>query len=300
MAKEEEIVVEEAPEEGVEVVLEEEKKEEEAPKYDEEIAQLKKSIEERDAEIKAARERAAQLEKERNEATGNASAAYNNSIQAQENALENAYSSAEQEAAAWKAKYKEALELGDNEAVAEAQFQLSRSINRLDKIEDAKTNFAAWKEQQKQQAEHAAKVAQQAPQISAPSQAWIARHPRVNTDRYYRNVALAASEEAIERGIRPDTQAYFEHIESVLAERFPENKVEEEDEAPPPRKKQFSAPTSREAVSGTKIDGNKIRLTAAEKKAADISGRTYEEYAKNKLELMKEGEIGRFKNASAG
>ena len=104
-----------------------------------------------------------------------------------------------------------------------------------------------------------------------------------------------AHEDAIDDGIAPDTDGYFEFIENRLGMRNRLDRAETVESplsaasAPAPKKAPQPPPAP---VSRSTQRPNVMRLTAAEADMASSLGMTPEEYAKNKALAMKEGRYG--------
>jgi hypothetical protein len=107
---------------------------------------------------------------------------------------------------------------------------------------------------------------------------------------------LAAHNLVTADGIAPDTDEYFDSVESILRVRRSEPVHQADDpmadaakptqrRTPPP-----SAPVSRSS-GGPGSRPNTVRLTSQEREMASMMGMTVEEYAKNKLALQKEGKL---------
>lgn len=126
-------------------------------------------------------------------------------------------------------------------------------------------------------------VEQVASQLTPASAAWIRAHPECVRDQgRYQNM-ISAHNQAVAQGLQADTPAYFEFVETRLGYRtVPRNT--------PPRSAPPAAPTTA-AASFTGGNKNVVRLTNEERETAQLFGMTPEEYAKNKLQLKKEGKI---------
>jgi phage I-like protein len=99
-------------------------------------------------------------------------------------------------------------------------------------------------------------------------------------------------------GVQPDTDEYFETVERILGVQAPAASVAAAEapmsaaSAPTQRRSSpAAAPVSR---SGTGTGGgspNVVRLSADEREMAKMMGMTAEEYARNKLALIKDGKL---------
>ena len=139
-------------------------------------------------------------------------------------------------------------------------------------------------------------VEQVASQLSPRSAAWVRSHPEYVRDPVKYESMLRAHNVAVAEGYAPDSDAYFQYVESRLGFRN-EPKAEPEAEptsaaAKPAQKRQAApaAPSSSVAGSGS---GRTLvaRLSAEEREIAEMLKITPEEYAKHREDLRKEGKI---------
>ena len=105
-----------------------------------------------------------------------------------------------------------------------------------------------------------------------------------------------AHEDAIDDGLAPDSDEYFEYIEQRLGIRKNMDEQDTKTSAESPMsaaaapKRSVQPPPA--PVSRGSSRPNVMRLTAAEAETASALGMTPEEYAKNKVLLQKEGRYG--------
>ena len=300
---------------GIEVVLEEPKKaDDDTPKVEivddapekqskkaekhevspeEGIFELKKSLE---------REKQARLEAERraHQATQQAQKAQIDKSDSDYQLVVNAIETVKAQNETLKSVYAEAMAAGDYSRAAEVQESLSMNANQL---ADLKRGEKPMKEQLKANEESAGQqkqpqgdiVDQLAANVSQRSAEWL-RESRdyLKSERDIRKM-FRAHEDAIDDGIAPDTDEYFEFIENRIGIR---NKVDRSQEAESPLSA-ASAPATKKStqpppapVSRSTQRPNVMRLTAAEADMASSLGMSPEEYAKNKALAMKEGRYG--------
>ena len=139
-------------------------------------------------------------------------------------------------------------------------------------------------------------VEELASQLSPRSAQWIRAHPECAKDTKMFNKMVGAHNFAIAEGYVPDSDAYFDYIESQLGYKTSEN-AENDGEvmsaaskpatprsAPPP------APSTRAASSSGRT--NVVRLSPEEREMAQMMGMSPEDYAKNREALRKDGKIG--------
>ena len=302
-------------EDGIEVVLEEPKKADDdtpvveivndaseksskkADKHevspDEGILELKKSLE---------REKQARLDAERraHQATQQAQKAQIDKNDSDYQLVVNAIETVKAQNETLKSAYADAMSAGDYSRAAEVQESLSVNANQLAEL---KRGEKAMKEQLKANEDIASQskqpqgdiVDQLAANVSERSASWL-RESRdyLKSERDIRKM-FRAHEDAIDDGIAPDTDEYFEFIEGRLGMRNRLERSETVDNplsaasAPAPKKAPQPPPAP---VSRSTQRPNVMRLTAAEADMASSLGMSPEEYAKNKALAMKEGRYG--------
>jgi hypothetical protein len=139
-------------------------------------------------------------------------------------------------------------------------------------------------------------VEQVASQLSPRSAAWVRSHPEYVKDPVKYESMLRAHNVAVAEGYAPDSDAYFQFVESRLGFRN-EQKAEAEPDptataAKPSQKRQSApaAPSSSVAGSGS---GRTLvaRLSSEEREIAEMLKMSPEEYAKHREDLRKEGKI---------
>lgn len=191
--------------------------------------------------------------------------------------------------------YAEALQAGDFERAAEINNVISMNNAKLLQLENGRVAL----EQRSQEARQpkappppSDPVEAVASQLSPRSASWVRAHPECvkNPKTYTKMIGLHNI--AVADGLQPDSDEYFDYIETQLGykQRQRQQDVEQDEDpqaqaakpmarrAPPP------APPSR--GSG---NTNRITLSAAQREAAAISGLTDEEYARNLIAEKKRG-----------
>lgn len=196
-------------------------------------------------------------------------------------------------------------------AAAMAAADYERAAEIQEKMADNSANLL-YLNQHKEQLERAPKPALRAPadpvevfaaKLSPISASWVRSHPEFVRDKMKNRQMLAADELAQGRGFAADSPEYFKDIERTLNISQPEIRhtngdatlVEDAtaDAAATPvaarRGAPPAAPPSRSgAGAGASSRPNVVRLTAAQREAAQISGMTDQEYAKQVLVIERE------------
>jgi len=196
--------------------------------------------------------------------------------------------------------YAEAMNIQDFARAAEIQAALSQNAQQLSELKKGKK---AMKEQRKDAQNEASApppqgdvVDQLASRVTPRSAEWLKQsREHLKGDREIRKM-FRAHEDAIDDGIAPDTDEYFEFIEQRLGIRKNADESDARTAAESPLSaaaapKRTVQPPPAPVSRGTSRP-NVMRLTAAEAETASALGMTPEEYAKNKSLLQKEGRYG--------
>ena len=200
-----------------------------------------------------------------------------------------------------KSAYKEAMSVGDYDKLAEIQEAMAINASHLTKLEEGKRQMDAFA---KQPVEPVAPpppriedvVENMARSVSPRSGEWIRSRKDVLRDERSIKKMFRAHEDAIDDGLEPDTDEYFDFIDARLGVRAraeaqiqseatvdsPLSSASAPKKAPPPP----AAPVSR---GGSRP--NVVRLTREQAEMAKTLGMSEAEYAKSMLELRKEGKI---------
>jgi hypothetical protein len=206
-------------------------------------------------------------------------------VSAEMAAIDNALANVEHERSDAKAKYKLALEAGDFEAAADAQDAIAAVAVKAQRIKEGKAALERRAEDAKSMADPVEKyVAKMSPQ----SASWVRSHPEVVTDTIKQKQLERAHYRALADDIRVDSAEYFRHMDQEMgyAARTTGDETRQE-----PQRQQAApaAPVSRGgAAEAPQTRGTTIRLTAAQREIAALSGLTDAEYAKNLLAIQRE------------
>ena len=200
-----------------------------------------------------------------------------------------------------KANLRAAMATGDYSAAADAQEAMADAKAKLLQLENGR---AALQEQAKNPRIHPQQIPTYDPvetlasQLSPRSAAWVRAHPEFARNERLTQKMVAAHNLVTADGVQPDTDEYFETVERILGVQAPAASVAAAEApmsaaaAPAQRRSSpAAAPVSR---SGTGTGGgspNVVRLSADEREMAKMMGMTAEEYARNKLALIKDGKL---------
>ena len=202
--------------------------------------------------------------------------------------VNNAIDSVRQTNEVLKANYRDSMANGDYDSAAEVQSAMASNAAKLLQLEQGKTALESQSvEPAPAPYRHTDPVEEFTSQLSYKSAQWVRRHPEFVTDQRLNNKMIAAHNLVMADGIEPDTDDYFDAIEDVLKIS---RREEPEAKQPQRRSSPAAAPVSRSGT-GTGSRPNVVRLTAAEREMATMMGQTEQEYARNKVALIKEGKM---------
>ena len=182
--------------------------------------------------------------------------------------LEQAKKNAAIETEGAKRAYKEAYESGDSDAVLAAQESLTNAKLKSDRL----ANFKIPALQ-----ETAAPVQQQVEQIAPAVQVddrasdWQKTNSWFGSDDEMTSLALGLHNKLVKQGVSPQSDEYYETIDSRMRQVFPDNF---EDAEPKRKKAQVVAPATRSTAP------KKVTLTRTQVQIAKRLGLTPEQYAK--------------------
>lgn len=184
--------------------------------------------------------------------------------------LEQAKKVVENELQVAKNKYKAAYEMGDSDALAEAQSELTAVTIKARELHNFKPAPL-----QEERNEVQTQVTQPA-QLDRKAEAWKDKNPWFGQNRRMTSYALAIHEELTQdERLNPSSEEYYRRIDSEMRTRFPDAfESDTEVDASPPPKKSVVAPASRSTAS------KKIVLTTSQVNIAKRLGVSLEDYAR--------------------
>lgn len=283
----------EAPEDEIEV---EEEESSEKKVADSDLDALRAEIEAQKKAAAEERSRREAAEREAEEGRKKVKEAVDARFASDEIAISNALVAAQSDADRYRKDLAAAWEAGNYAEAADLQTKLNRADGAVMALEGRKSQLAAYKEQMATQAEQA----QRAPRVdNSRTEQWLRDHPDVRSDPRKWAKAQAAHLDAVADGIAPNTDAYFEFVETRLGMREAVE-VDDADEPPAPKRSAAASavPPSRSGGSGgTRRAAERVTLTASEKEIAEgmfnkmPPAEAYKLYAKNKRDLLREGKI---------
>ena len=195
--------------------------------------------------------------------------------------LEQAKKSAVSELESAKKQYKDAYEAGDSDGVLAAQENLTNAKIKSDRLNNFK--LPALQEDETP-VKVATELAPEPVQIDERASAWQEANPWFNQDVEMTSYALGLHNKLVNEGVSPQSDDYYERIDSRMRQLFPENFEDEpEVERKQKRKSNVVAPATRSTAP------KKIRLTQTQLTLSKRLGLTPEQYAKQvALDMRKE------------
>lgn len=196
-----------------------------------------------------------------------------------------------------KAELRNSMASGDFDKAADIQEFMSINAAKLLQLENGRVSLEQKLQEKPKMPEppQVDIVEQAASTLSPRSAAWVRAHPECIRDPNMYRRMVNSHNIAIDDGIEPDSDEYFAYIEQRLGYRSKNEgqNLQSMSAAATPTQKRTAppaAPTSRSAGSGNS-GGNVVRLTAEQKEMAHMMGLKPEEYAKNMMDLKKEGKL---------
>lgn len=213
------------------------------------------------------------------------------------NLVTNAIGSLTQTMDVLEARYTDALTNQDYGEASKIQREMSGTAVKLQRLEEGKLALERQPKPQAQQqiVDPVEAFASNLVREGNPnSAAWIRQHPQFITDQRQLNRMTAAANLALANGLQNDSPAFIDAVETTLGLRQTAAPIEHDDAlseaataaagrrvAPP------AAPVSRGA-NGTGSTPRTVRLTPAQQEAAEDSGLSYEEYARQLARIERE------------
>lgn len=270
----------------------------------EELAQQLKASKDREAE---ARRRAATEAEEARKAKEEVERSRGEVVDTQLNATDSAIAAKTSERERARIAFKQAAESGNYDDMAKLQehmADLAADLSGLKKEKELIQTRITAHEAARQAGAHEGRVQPRssgdpvqdfiANMQPGKSRAWV----ELNKDRLDHNTLRRLGhthDDALMDGVAFESQEYFDRLEERLDGLTGRKKVEVQEDAPrrsaAKEAASFSAPVSREGSSYTASrHARRITLTPEQQEAADISGISYEQYAKNLLAIRSKGD----------
>ena len=199
----------------------------------------------------------------------------------QEVLLEQAKKQVEQEILSAKGKYKRAYEAGDSKALVEAQEALTNATLKADRVKNITIPPLQEEDSDVQTAYNTPE-----PSVDSRATAWQAKNKWFGEDDEMTSFALGLHQKLVKQGVNPQSDDYYEKINSRMRQLFPEQFTDESNDLEteePRRKANVVAPATRSVAP------KKITLTRTQVALAKKLGVSLEDYAKQvALEIRKQ------------
>jgi hypothetical protein len=199
----------------------------------------------------------------------------------QEVLLEQAKKQVAQEVINAKDKYKRAYEAGDSKALVEAQEALTNATLKADRVNNIKLPPLQEDNSDVQTAYNTP-----APSVDNRATAWQSKNTWFGEDDEMTSFALGLHQKLVKQGVNPQSDDYYEKINSRMRQLFPEQFTDESNDLEteePRRKANVVAPATRSVAP------KKITLTRTQVALAKKLGVSLEDYAKQvALEIRKQ------------
>jgi hypothetical protein len=174
-----------------------------------------------------------------------------------------------------KAKYKEAYESGDSDAIVNAQEELITAKSRMDRV----NNFKPAPLQQEETEVQIPQQVTKQPPVDQKALAWQSENKWFGSDDEMTSFALGLHTKLVKSGVDPQSNEYYEKLNSRVRQVFPEQfESEKPVDAPPPPKKSNVAPATRSTAP------KKIVLTQTQVNIAKRLGVPLDLYARKVAE----------------
>lgn len=188
-----------------------------------------------------------------------------------------------------KRAYKDALETGDAERIAEAHAELTAAQIKMDSAERFRPNISLQPEESVVQTQQ---VEQQRPKVDPKTQSWLDENPWYGSKKAMSNFAVGIHEELIdEYGTSVvGTDQYFKHIDKTMRKKFPEYFETLEGSQAEPEKEPQTAPAKAKpstvvAPATRSTSSKQVRLKQTQMALIKKLGLTPEVYAREQQKL---------------
>lgn len=174
-----------------------------------------------------------------------------------------------------KARYKEAYESGDSDAIVDAQEALIAAKSKMERVNNFKP---APLQEEKSEVQIPQQVTKQPP-VDQKALAWQSENKWFGFDDEMTSFALGLHTKLVKSGVDPQSDEYYEKLNSRVRQVFPDQfESEKPVDAPPPPKKSNVAPATRSTAP------KKIVLTQTQVNIAKRLGVPLDLYARKVAE----------------
>ena len=198
--------------------------------------------------------------------------------------IESAKKQVESELSMAKSQYRQAYESGEPDAILEAQTALNTAQIRLEKVNGLKPKQIQTLQPEETPVEQAPTAPQPQVQRDEKADSWRDDNPWFGSDDEMTAFALGLHNKLTKDGVDPQSDTYYEKINSRMRQVFPDqfdDGIEDQPESTQRKSSNVVAPATRSTAP------NKIRLTQSQVAIAKKLGVPLETYAKQAAELMR-------------
>lgn len=180
-----------------------------------------------------------------------------------------------------KRKYKEAYEAGNSDALVEAQEELTAAKIKLDRV----NNFKPTVQETENDVQTAPRT-QERPPVDPKANKWREENPWFGVDDEMTSFAFGFHSKIVKSGVDPNSDEYYEKLNSRMREVFPDAFESGNHEEPP--EQEVKRPKSNVVAPATRSSSpKKIVLTQTQVSIAKRLGVPLELYARKVAEGMR-------------
>jgi len=198
--------------------------------------------------------------------------------------IESARKQVDSELAMAKAQYKQAYETGEPDAVLEAQTMLNAAQIRMERVNALKPKATEALQPEQTAVQNEVTVPQPQVPRDEKAESWRDDNPWFGSDDEMTAFALGLHTKLTREGADPQSDEYYEKINSRMRQVFPDQfdeSIEDEPEEPKRKQSNVVAPATRSTAP------KKVRLTQTQIALANKLGVSLADYAQQVAELMR-------------
>jgi len=198
--------------------------------------------------------------------------------------IESAKKQVDGELAMAKAQYKQAYETGEPDSILEAQTALNAAQIRMDRVQNLKPRQTQALQPEQTAVQNEVTVPQPQVPRDEKAESWRDDNPWFGSDDEMTAFALGLHTKLTKEGTDPQSDEYYEKINSRMRQVFPDQfdeSIEDEPEEPKRKQSNVVAPATRSTAP------KKVRLTQTQIALANKLGVSLADYAQQVAELMR-------------
>ena len=198
--------------------------------------------------------------------------------------IESAKKQVDSELAMARAQYKQAYETGEPDSILEAQTALNAAQIRMDRVQNLKPRETEALQPEQTAVQNEVTVPQPQVPRDEKAESWRDDNPWFGSDDEMTAFALGLHTKLTKEGTDPQSDEYYEKINSRMRQVFPDQfdeSIEDEPEEPKRKQSNVVAPATRSTAP------KKVRLTQTQIALANKLGVSLADYAQQVAELMR-------------